>query len=439
VQLRTLRLEGAGGGEALPLDLDSEQTLVLVFGAAALADRPGLLLDLTRGFPRSTVLGCSTAGEIFGTKVLDDSMVVAVARFEATQLRGAAAPVHAAEQSFAAGEALGRQLAGAGLRGVHVLSDGLAVNGSALVRGLAAVLPAGVVVTGGLVRLTASGLGCNDWPNCNNTKIVDVSTKHAAIEQINRLFTFLVSIGVALAALAAWFRRPRRRDLLVFSLVMLVGVPAQGVVGAVVVWSKLNPALVQVHFVLSMVLVWAAVMMLVRSREPDNGHRVSAVVPRIRRRVRLLAAWTTIAVLAGTVVTGTGPHAGKTLKDAAGNCIITDEAAKRFFGKECDINGGALVWVTRVHGTIVWITVAIAFTLLWHLRRLRHDRQVLDAPLTAWLLTAVVQGAVGYLQYANGLPVALVALHLGGATVLVGCTAWLWASTTAAPSSAALN
>ena len=150
MQLRTLRLEGAGGGEALPLDLDSEQTLVLVFGAAALADRPGLLLDLTRGFPRSTVLGCSTAGEIFGTKVLDDSMVVAVARFEATQLRGAAAPVHAAEQSFAAGEALGRQLAGAGLRGVHVLSDGLAVNGSALVRGLAAVLPAGVVVTGGL-------------------------------------------------------------------------------------------------------------------------------------------------------------------------------------------------------------------------------------------------------------------------------------------------
>ncbi len=301
----------------------------------------------------------------------------------------------------------------------------------------ALVLLGAIVVTGGLVRLTGSGLGCNDWPNCNNTKIVDVSTKHAAIEQINRLFTFLVSIGVALAALAAWFRRPRRRDLLLFSLVMLVGVPAQGVVGAVVVWSKLHPALVQVHFVLSMVLVWAAVMMLVRSREPDNGRRVSAVVPRIRRRVRLLAAWTTLAVLAGTVVTGTGPHAGKTLKDAAGNCIVTDEAAKRFFGKECEINGNALVWVTRVHGTIVWITVAIAFTLLWHLRRLRHDREVLDAPLTAWLLTAIVQGAIGYVQYSNGLPVGLVALHLAGATVLVGCTAWLWASTTKVSVSAA--
>lgn len=150
MQLRTLRLDAAGGGGALPLELDSEQTLVLVFGAPGLMDRPGLLTDLTRAFPRSKVLGCSTSGEIFGTKVLDDSMVVAVARFEATTLRGAAAPVHASEESFAAGEALGRQLAGEGLRGVHVLSDGLAVNGSALVRGLSAVLPAGVVITGGL-------------------------------------------------------------------------------------------------------------------------------------------------------------------------------------------------------------------------------------------------------------------------------------------------
>lgn len=150
MQLRTFRLDGAGGGSALPLDLDSEQTLVLVFGAPALMDRAGLLRDLAQGFPRSKVLGCSTAGEIFGTKVLDDSIVVAVARFEATRLRSAAAPVPAVEESFAAGEALGRQLADEGLRGVHVLSDGLAVNGSELVRGLVSVLPAEVVVTGGL-------------------------------------------------------------------------------------------------------------------------------------------------------------------------------------------------------------------------------------------------------------------------------------------------
>ena len=299
----------------------------------------------------------------------------------------------------------------------------------------ALVLLGAIVVTGGLVRLTGSGLGCNDWPNCNNTKIVDVSTKHAAIEQVNRLFTFLVSIGVALAALAAWFRRPRRRDLLTFSLVMLIGVPAQGLVGAIVVWSKLHPALVQMHFVLSMVLVWAAVMMLVRSREPDGGRRVAAVVPRIRRRVRLLAVWTGLAVLAGTIVTGTGPHAGDAVNDDGVECAVG--AAKRFFGHECDINGNALVWVTRVHGTIVWITVAIALSLMWRLRRLRHDRQVLDAPLTAWLLVALTQGAVGYLQYANELPIGLVALHLAGATTLVGCTAWLWASSSKVSLSAA--
>lgn len=298
-----------------------------------------------------------------------------------------------------------------------------------------------IVVSGGLVRLTGSGLGCNDWPNCNDAKVVDVSNKHAAIEQVNRLFTFLVSIGVALAALAAWYRRPRRRDLLVLGIVMLVGVPAQGIVGAVVVWSKLHPALVQLHFVLSMGLIWAAVMMLVRSRDPDRGRRVSAVVPRIRRRVRLLAAWSTVAVLAGTVVSGTGPHAGKVLRDEQGRCIVAEGAARRFFGKECDINGDALEWVTRIHGAIVWVTVAIALSLLWHLRRLRHDREVLDAPLTAWLLTALLQGALGYVQYANGLPVGLVAVHLAGATVLTGCTAWLWCATTkvAAPASELLD
>jgi cytochrome c oxidase assembly protein subunit 15 len=145
--------------------------------------------------------------------------------------------------------------------------------------------------------------------------------------------------------------------------------------------------------------------------------------------------WTALAVIAGTVVTGTGPHAGDAVNDDGVACAAG--AAKRFFGHECDINGNALVWVTRVHGTIVWITVAIALSLLWHLRRLRHDRQVLDAPLTAWLLTATVQGAIGYVQYSNGLPVGLVALHLAGATVLVGCTAWLWASTSKRSSSAA--
>ena len=95
----------------------------------------------------------------------------------------------------------------------------------------ALVLLSAIVVTGAAVRLTGSGLGCDDWPNCNGTTFIDVSNQHAAIEQVNRLFTFLVSIGVALAAAAAWFRQPRRRDLTRLGFALLLGVPAQGVVG----------------------------------------------------------------------------------------------------------------------------------------------------------------------------------------------------------------
>ena len=281
----------------------------------------------------------------------------------------------------------------------------------------ALVLLSAIVVTGAAVRLTGSGLGCDDWPNCNGTTFIDVSNQHAAIEQVNRLFTFLVSIGVALAAAAAWFRQPRRRDLTRLGFALLLGVPAQGVVGAIVVWSGLHPATVQLHMVLSMVLVWAAVMLLVRSGDPDEGVRVVAVEPPVRRLVQLLAVMTGVVVVAGTVVTGTGPHAG-------------DEEARRFFGSTDDIDGDALKWVTRIHGTLVWLTVLVALLLFVALRRRPDDRRRLDAPLTAWVITAVVQGTVGYVQYAAGLPVGLVLVHMAGVTVLVGVTAWMWWATT---------
>lgn len=274
-----------------------------------------------------------------------------------------------------------------------------------------------IVVSGAAVRLTGSGLGCDDWPNCNGTKFIDVSNGHAAIEQVNRLFTFLVSAGVALAAAAAWFRRPRRRDLTRLGFTLLLGVPAQGVVGAIVVWTELHPATVQLHLLLSMVLVWAAVMMLARSGDPDIGTRVVAVDAPVRRLVQLLAAMTAVVVVAGTVVTGAGPHAG-------------DEEARRFFGSVDDIDGEALQWATRVHGALVWLTVLVALALFITLRRRSADRKRLDAPLTAWVLTAAVQGTVGYVQYASGLPVGLVVVHLAGVTVLVAVTAWMWWATT---------
>ncbi|MGK3988384.1 FIST N-terminal domain-containing protein [Sorangium sp. So ce136] len=130
--------------------LDSDRTLVLVFGAPEFLDDPGAIRELRRAYPRSHMVGCSSAGEIAGTSVRDGTLSVAVARFERTTLSTAQVEVASASESFAAGQALARKLERPGLRGVVVLSEGLGVNGSQLVRGLNAVLPESVVVAGGL-------------------------------------------------------------------------------------------------------------------------------------------------------------------------------------------------------------------------------------------------------------------------------------------------
>ncbi len=280
----------------------------------------------------------------------------------------------------------------------------------------ALVLLAVIVVSGAAVRLTGSGLGCSDWPNCNDSKLVDVSSQHSAIEQINRLFTFVVAVAVVLAALGAFVRQPRRRDLQWLSVALVAGIPAQGVLGAIVVWTNLNPIAVQLHFVLSMALVGLAVVLVVRSREPDGAKRVSAVVPRTKHRLRMMVIWTALAIIAGTVVTGTGPHAG-------------DDKARRFTFL-------SITWVARIHSVIVWIAVLMAVSLLWHLRKRPHDREVLDAPLTLWMCVAIAQGSVGYLQYANGVPATLVAVHVALATTLWASSVWLWCATSRASGTA---
>jgi cytochrome c oxidase assembly protein subunit 15 len=274
----------------------------------------------------------------------------------------------------------------------------------------ALVFVAAIVVTGAAVRLSGSGLGCDDWPNCNASSLVDVSSQHSAIEQINRLFTFVVGLAVVLAALGAWVRRPRRRDLMLLAAALVAGIPAQGIVGAIVVWTDLNPFAVQLHFVLSMGLVAVAVVLLMRASEPDAATRALSVSAATARRARLLVVWTALALIAGTVVTGTGPHAG-------------DEQAKRF-------TFFSITWAARLHSVVVWIAVLIAFSLLWRLRTHTADRRTLDAPLTAWVCVAIAQGAVGYLQYAQGVPAPLVGVHVALATTLWGCSVWLWWATT---------
>ncbi len=260
-----------------------------------------------------------------------------------------------------------------------------------------------IVVTGAAVRLTGSGLGCDDWPNCNASKFVDVSSRHSAIEQINRLFTGLVSLVVIAAVLGSLIRTPRRRDLTLLSLGLVGGVIGQVVLGGVTVLVDLHPAAVQAHLLLSMALVANAVVLVSRAGMPDamRRHRVSRS---LRRHVWVCAAATLVAITFGTVVTGAGPHAG-------------DEEARRF---SISISRAA-----ELHGIAVWVAVGCVATLMLRLRHRAAERAVLDGPLVLWICVAVAQASIGYLQYFTGVPAALVAAHVAGATVLWAATVWL--------------
>ena len=260
-----------------------------------------------------------------------------------------------------------------------------------------------IVVSGAAVRLTGSGLGCDDWPNCNNTKLIDVSSTHAAIEQVNRLFTGLVALGVIVAVLGSLARSPRRRDLTWLSVGLVAGVLGQIVLGGITVLVDLHPAAVQAHFLLSMVLVANAVWLVHRAGQPD-APLAPTVSPSVRRHVFGVAVATLVAITLGTVLTGAGPHAG-------------DEVARRF-----DI---AIGTAARLHSVGVWVAVAVVAWLMWRLRSLHADRAVLEGTVVAWVCVALAQGALGYLQYFTGVPAALVAIHVAGATLLWGITVWM--------------
>ena len=262
----------------------------------------------------------------------------------------------------------------------------------------------GIIITGASVRLTNSGLGCDDWPNCNSEKLIDVSSAHAAIEQVNRLLTGVVVLAVAVAVLGSYLRTPRRRDLVWWSWSLVVGVFANAFLGAVTVWVDLHPYAVQGHLLLSMALIASGAVLVRRSSEPDGVRRERVVSSSASQLVRGLALGTTVAVVTGTVVTGAGPHAG-------------DENAVRL---NVDIPSAA-----RVHGASVSATLLVAVLLVLRCRRSQPDREFLRAGLSRWLTVAVMQAVIGYVQYFTGVPELLVLAHVAGASVLYVATTQL--------------
>jgi len=258
-----------------------------------------------------------------------------------------------------------------------------------------------IVITGGAVRLTGSGLGCPDWPTCADNRLVPVPEAgyHAMVEFVNRAITGLVSVAVILAVLGSLVRSPRRRDLTLLSLGLVAGVIAQIVLGGLTVIFELKPQFVMAHFLLSMVLIANAVVLhhragLADDSPPRGSDKARAGQP----QPALVTAATTLAVAVlalGTVVTSSGPHGG-------------DPDAERF--------AFSLAAVARLHGLAVVGFLAVVVVIVVQAsgaRRYRLRRQAV------WVLAVgLAQGAIGYLQYFTGVPVLLVGAHIAGATAV---------------------
>lgn len=273
--------------------------------------------------------------------------------------------------------------------------------GRFLVRALL-VAQAALVITGGAVRLTKSGLGCPTWPECAPGSFLP--SPHQAedplniwIEFINRLLTFLL-FAIAIAVVV-WVLKAKRRDLRTLALLQVLGILGQGVVGGITVLTKLHPAAVGSHFILSIALIAGAVALVERAK----GYPTRAqVVPIARNLVRALLILGVMVIAMGIVVTGSGPHAG-------------DLAAPRF--------GFEIRTVAWLHADLViaFIGLLLAYALLLHFAPVLPDERYLSARKSEskkLIAITLAQGAIGYLQYFTGVPEFLVMAHLFGVVIL---------------------
>jgi heme a synthase len=269
-----------------------------------------------------------------------------------------------------------------------------------------------IMSTGAAVRLSSSGLGCPDWPQCSKA---DVVASHNAgqtllntwIEFGNRLLNFPLVAITALVFIAAWrITRPGRllagrRDVFWLAAIQPLGVVAQAVIGGILVLSKLNPALVSLHFLLSASLVGAAVLLYARCTDFSD---VGPVRPELRVLAGVLTLVTVAMLAAGTVVTGTGPLAGH-----------ADTARYHL----------PLEGVTQFHADIGWLMGGLVVALVLGMRVSGAGRRAMRI---GWivLIGLGVQGALGYVQYFNHLPAGLVWVHVTTAVMLWIAVLWLF-------------
>ncbi|GAA2877083.1 COX15/CtaA family protein [Streptomyces mexicanus] len=262
----------------------------------------------------------------------------------------------------------------------------------------ALVMAVVLVVTGGAVRLTSSGLGCPTWPKCTDDSLAATSAMgfHGAIEFGNRMLTYVLCAAVGWAIIAARSQKPRRRSLTRLGWAQFWVVMSNAVIGGIVVLVGLNPYTVAVHFMATTALITVAVLMWQRAKEGDAAPR-PLVGTSVVQLVWFLVAATVLLILVGTVVTGAGPHAGDS----------------------SDVPRMPVNWetVAKLHAVLAWVVVTLTFALWFVLKAVDAPQGPLRRTRDLFVVL-LLQGVIGYVQYFTKLPEFLVGLHMLGSALI---------------------
>ncbi|MEU1675669.1 COX15/CtaA family protein [Streptomyces roseifaciens] len=265
----------------------------------------------------------------------------------------------------------------------------------------AVVMAVVIVVTGGAVRLTQSGLGCPTWPTCTEDSLTPTPEMgiNGVIEFTNRMLTYVLCVFVGVAIVAARARTPRRRSLTRLGWAQFWLIASNGIIGGITVLTGLNPYIVALHFLAATALLTVAVVMWHRSSEGDDEPRDLVARP-VRQLSWVLVGATVLLILVGTVVTGSGRHAGDAKKD---------------------VHRIPLDWreVTQLHVDFVYIVVGLTIAL-WFVLRAVKAPAVPRRRVAELFAVLMFQGVIGYVQYFNDEPELVVGAHMFGS-----CLVWI--------------
>lgn len=270
----------------------------------------------------------------------------------------------------------------------------------------------GITVTGSIVRVTGSGLGCDTWPQCHPGSFTPVAGAapaiHQAIEFGNRLLTFVL-VAVVIALFVSVIAAARRKEIVVHTVIQGLGIIVQAVIGGISVWMDLKWWVVALHFLPSMILVWLAAILFMRIGEDDDGVQKRPFDSSLRALAAVSALLLVAVLITGTMVTGAGPHAGDDLAGLEGRLDV-------------DID-----WIAHVHAYTMYGYLALTILLVASLYLMQAPSKSKRFGLVL-LLFIIIQAGVGVMQYRLGVPRWTVPIHIGLCSFVVAFSSLLWST-----------